>query len=73
MVFPAFYHVAFPENALFKKTGFIWWSPPPSLLPGECSMDKQDRNFFNLKSILYGYYYRSNNTTGSSFIIAEAS
>ena len=54
MVFPAFYHVAFPENASFKNSGFIWWSLPPSLLPGECSMTNETEFFFNLKSILYG-------------------
>jgi hypothetical protein len=34
--------VAFAENASFKSSGGICWSPLLSSLPGDLSMDKQD-------------------------------
>jgi hypothetical protein len=38
--------MTFAENASFKSSGVIYWSPPPSSLPGELSMDKRDSNGF---------------------------
>jgi hypothetical protein len=46
MTFQGFCHVAFTENASFKSSGVICWSPPPSSLLGELSMDKRDSNGF---------------------------
>ena len=47
-----FCRVAFAENALFKSYGIICWSLPPSWLPGELSMDKQDSDgFFSTRKV----------------------
>jgi hypothetical protein len=36
------YCVDLAENALFKSSGIICWSPPPSSLPDELSMNKRE-------------------------------
>jgi hypothetical protein len=42
------------ENAPFKSSGVICWSPPSSMLSDDLSMDKTDSNgFFQLDGI-YG-------------------
>ena len=66
-----FCHVAFAENALFKSSGVICWSPPPSSLPSELSMDKQDSNGFFSTRIVCMASDRSSNMTGSSQIVAH--
>ena len=45
-VFKVFSHVAFAENALFKSSSIICWSPLLSLLPDELLMDTRDSNGF---------------------------
>ena len=69
--FQAMHCVDFVENALFKSSGVICWSPPPSSLPGELSMDKRDSDgFFSTQKVCM-VSHRSNNTTGSSRIVAH--
>ena len=69
--FQGFYCLAFAENASFKSFGVICWSPPPSALPGELSMYKQDSDGFFSTRIVCMASGRSSNTTGSSLIIAH--
>ena len=71
MVFSRFiYHVAAAENALFKSSGVICWSPPPSSLSGKFSMDKRDSDgFFSTRRVCM-ISRRSNNMSGSSLIVA---
>ena len=61
--------LAFPENASFKSSGIICWSPLPSSLPGELSTAKRDSDGFFSARKVYMVSYRSNNTTGSSLIV----
>ena len=39
--FKGFVSCGFCSNASFKSSGVIFWSPPPSSLPGKLLMDKQ--------------------------------
>ena len=58
--------MAFAENILFVSSGVIYWSPPPSSLPGELSMDKRDSNGFFSTGKVCIVSNRSNKTTNSS-------
>ena len=59
--------MAFTENASFKSSGVICWSPLPSSLPDELSMDKRDSNgFFSTRMVCM-------DTTGSSQFVARQS
>jgi hypothetical protein len=59
------------ENAPFTSSGIICWSPPPSSLPDELSMDKIDSNGFLSTRRLCTARDRSNKTTGSSLVVAH--
>jgi hypothetical protein len=65
------YCVDLAENAPFKSSGVICWSPPPSSLPEELSMNKRDSNRFFSTRRLCMARDRSNNMTGSSLIVAH--
>ena len=71
MVFSRFLLCDFAENTSFKSSGVIFWSPPPSSLPGELSMDKRDSDGSFSTRIVCMASDRSNNTTGSSQIVAH--
>jgi hypothetical protein len=65
------YCVDLAENAPFKSSGVICWSPPPSSLPDELSMDKRDSSgFFSTRRVCTARD-RSNKTTGSSLIVVH--
>ena len=62
---------AFTENVLFENCGIICWSPPPSLLPGQLSMDKRGSNGFFSTRKVHTVSNRYNRTTNLSLIIAH--
>jgi hypothetical protein len=65
------YCVNLAENAPFKSSGIICWSPPPSSLPDELSMDIIDSNgFFSIRRLCMARD-RSYKTTGSPLIVAH--
>jgi hypothetical protein len=64
--------MAFAENASFKSSGVICWSPSPLSLLGELSMDKRDSNGLILSTrkvcmVSHG----SNKTIGTSLVVAH--
>jgi hypothetical protein len=67
------YYVDLAENALFKSSGVICWSPPLSLLSGKLSMDNRDSNGFvsTRRVCTCEARDRSNKLTGLSPIVAH--
>ena len=62
------------DNASFKSSGITCRSPLPSSLSGKLSTNKWDSNgFFSTRKVYTCVWlgYRSNNTTGSSLIVAH--
>jgi hypothetical protein len=70
-----FSELGLAENAPFKSSGVICWSPPPSSLPDKLSMNKRDSNgFFSTQRVCMAKdtcTCRSNEMTGSSLIVAH--
>ena len=63
--------VDFIENALFKSSGEICWSPLPSSLLDELSMDKRDSNGFFSRRLACRTNDRSYNSTDSSLVTVD--
>ena len=63
--------VDFAKNALFKSSGNIYWSPLPSLLFGQLSVDKWDSDGFFLSGLMCRTSDSSYNSTDSSLVTVD--
>ena len=63
--------VDFAENALFKSSGDICWSPPPSLLLGQLSVNKRDSDGFFSSKLECRTSDSSYNSTDSSLVTVD--
>ena len=65
------YCVDFVENTLFNSSGEICWSPLPSSLLDELSMDKRDSDGFFSRRLACRTNDRSYNSTDSSLVTVD--
>ena len=65
------YCVDFVETTLFKSSGETCWSPLPSLLLEELSMDKRDSDGFFLRRLGCRTNDRSYNSNDSSLVTVD--
>ena len=66
--FQRMHRVDFTENALFKSSGNICWSPLPSSLLGQLSVDKLDSDGFFSSRLVFRTSDNSYNSTDSSLV-----